>query len=400
MARKVKEALDVPIVFGGPHSTFYPDIIKDNCVDVVCVGEGDHAIIELMDRMEEGKDITEIRNLWVKEDGIIHRNDLRPLIEDLDGLPFPDREIYYKYRFLRDSGIKRFLSGRGCPYSCTFCHNYVLRRMYRGKGRYVRKRSVENVVEEIKRVRRRYGFKVISFSDDIFIIPPDWLSEFCEKYEREVGAPFACNVRADLIDEETVKKLKSAGCLGVYLGVESGNEFIRNVVLKKNISDDQIRDAARLLRKYGIKLKTFNMVCHPGETLENAFETVRLNVEIKPDFSVASVAQLYPGLIYTDYAIKNGFLEGSYSVDDVDVGVRHSMLNVKNRREMENLRTFFTAAVKYPFLMPVIRVLIRLPENRLFHLMAKLVYGYQSMRFYRLGLKETLMYGLQSGYSY
>ena len=139
-AKEIKQRSNALIVSGGTHPTYFPEVLNEDSVDVICRGEGDVALVELADKYEKGKDITKIKDLWVKKNGKIFQNELRELVEDLDSLPFLDRDIYYKrYKFLREIPTKRFMTGRGCVANCTFCYNPTIKKMYKGKGKYVRK---------------------------------------------------------------------------------------------------------------------------------------------------------------------------------------------------------------------------------------------------------------------
>ncbi len=398
-AAEAKERLDVPVIVGGPHPTFYPDIIhEDRNIDAICIGEGEEAAVEFFSRLESGRSVRDVRNIWAREDGRIHRNPVRRLNEDLDSLPFPDREIYYgRYGFMRNSSIKRFLASRGCPYDCSYCHNHALKELYRGKGKYVRFRSAGNMIEEIKKVARDYGMKRLTFSDDTFILDRKWLEGFLSRYRREVGIPFNCNVRANLVDEAVVRKLKDAGCSSVAIGVESGNEKIRTCALNKHITDRQILDSCRLFRKYRIKVKAFNMVCLPRETLKEAWETVRLNAELKPDLSTFGILQPYPGLGITDYAISAGYLPKSHSLEALDeFKDSHPVIRSKDEKRIENLSSFGLICTKHPGLIPIVRRLIRLPPNRLFRLFSNATYGYYTMRMFGLSLRELVVFARKS----
>src|SRR5262245_61942787 len=162
IAVAIKEHFDVPIIVGGPHPTYSRDMITRPGIDIICRGEGELAMLELADAMERDADVTKIRNLDVKtRNGTIHRNEIRPAVP-LDELPWPDRGLYYdKYSFLRDMPMKRFISSMGCPYPCTFCHEPVIRDMYRTdtKSEYVRRKSVTRAVAEIKWVADHYPLK-------------------------------------------------------------------------------------------------------------------------------------------------------------------------------------------------------------------------------------------------
>ncbi|MFH1786558.1 MAG: radical SAM protein [archaeon] len=397
----VKEQLDVPIIVGGPHATFYPDILeKDKNIDAICIGEGDEAAVEIFDRWESGKDATKVRNMWVRKDGKMHHNPVRKLNEDLDSLPFPDREIYYsKYKYMRNVSIKKFLAGRGCPYDCSYCHNHQEKDLYKGHGKYVRYRSVSNVIEEIKDVEKKYGMKRLTFSDDTFIINRKWLEEFLSEYKKEVGIPFNCNVRANLIDEDLVKKLKDANCVSVAMGTESGNEELRDRVLCKHITNAQILDSCRLFRKYGIKYKSFNMMCLPDETIEQGWDTVRLNAQMKADMATCLILQPYPRLAITNYAISKGYLPKNYNVEFLDE-LKHSyaVIDSPDKKLLENLSAFVMICAKHPSLIPFVRPLIKLPPNKLFKLFSNVTYAYYTLKMYELGMREVVEYALNSRY--
>jgi radical SAM superfamily enzyme YgiQ (UPF0313 family) len=155
LAVTIKRQLNIPIIVGGPHPTYSPEMIFGDGIDIICQGEGELALLELADALEHDRDVTKIRNLHVKtRNGTVHRNDLRPAVP-LDELPFPDRELYYKYPFLRDMPMKRFISSMGCPYPCTFCHEPVIRDLYKKntQSEYVRRKSVARAVAEIKYIK-------------------------------------------------------------------------------------------------------------------------------------------------------------------------------------------------------------------------------------------------------
>lgn len=348
-------------VIGGPHATFFPEIISNNIIDVVCIGEGDYPFLELANNIDDG-DIKNIRNLWIKVDKKIYRNPLRPLIQDLDSLPFPDREIVYQFEKFRSREIKPFITGRGCPFECSYCFNHSYKKMFSGQ-KYVRKRSVGNVIDEIKDVRRRYGLEVVRFIDDTFNTDRKWLDEFCEKY-KEIDIPFSCNIRAELLDEKLVEKLKSAGCMLLNIGIECGNERIRKTLLNKHTSNSQMLKICRLIKKAGIKLTTQNIFGLPLEnSLENDFETLRFNIRCKPDYAWASIFTPYPKTALGEYS-KGKYFDGN--VDSLPETYHFSVLNLKNREEITNLHALFPTIVRFPFLLPISKHLIKLPFQGLF----------------------------------
>ena len=207
-----------------------------------------------MNALEQNGDASAIKNLWVKKGAEIIKNEVRDLIQDFDTLPMPYRKIYYKYKFIRDLPVKRFISGIGCPYQCTFCHNPLHIQLFKGKGKFVRKKSVRRVIDEIRAVSDTYVLKNVHFSDDTFVLDKQWLQEFLETYRQEINMPFSCNIRIDQVDESMVRDMAHSGCYGVSFGIESGSERIRNNILKKNLDQNTIINNAKIIKKYGIKI--------------------------------------------------------------------------------------------------------------------------------------------------
>ena len=347
-------------VFGGPHATFFPEFIEEEGVDAVCRGEGEYAFLELVQALGSGKDHRGIQNLWVKQDVNIYRNPVRGLIEDLDTLPFPDRKLLNKYNHYRLLHRRMVLSGRGCPYNCSYCFNHSFNKLYAGKGKIVRKRSVPNLLAELKEIKENYNLERFQFIDDTFILDTQWCREFCAGYSEQIKLPFIAYTRVNLITDEIVKNLAAAGCVTVLYAIESGNEQIRNKILCRNISQEQILDAVAVYKKYGLKTYSQNMVGIPDETLEMAFETLRLNARCEPDYSWCSIFQPYPRTDLWEYCRKKGFLTG----EEFDESYyKKSILKIKDKREIENLHHLFSLNVAFPFLLPLTRWLIKLPFN-------------------------------------
>lgn len=308
IASKVKEQIPVKVILGGPHPTFFPEVIKEEPVDIICRGEGDQAIIDIANMLDKGSYLTNIANCWFSVDGKIVKNDLRPLIEDLNSLPFPDRDIYRKkYPSLRTSTLSVF-TGRGCPFDCTYCFNKTLKELYCNKGAYVRKRSIDSVISEIKKAESNKKIRTVYFCDDTFFINKKWLKEFAVRYKQQVNIPYICLLRIEQIDEESAALLKISNCQRVFFGIESGSESLRFKILNRHITDKQIIEAGRLLKKYSIPFRTYNMLGLPGETMEDAFKTVELNIVIKTDYPWCSLFYPYPGTELGSYVAQNNLI--------------------------------------------------------------------------------------------
>ncbi len=355
-------------VFGGAHPTYFPHMIEEDGVDVICVGEGEYAMVELARARDTGSDHTSIPNLWVKSGGTIHRNPIRPLIEDLDSLPIPDHQLFL--RALEQPPLHAIvMTGRGCPYSCTYCYNNAYKKLYAGKGRVVRRRGVDHVMREL-RFLREGGCRFIRFMDDIFTLSPEWIHEFSLRYRREIGLPFSCLVRANVITPGMVRDLKEAGCHRIMMGIEAGNDHLRYEVFKRRMTREQILDAARMIRGAGLKLVTANILAIPGGSLEADWETVDLNIEARPSYASAALLQAFPGTEIHEIADHMGLLQDD-NLDRISTGgfgfssaLRYP--DEKEHRKVENLHKFFPLLVWFPWLKPLVRILITLPRNRLY----------------------------------
>ena len=364
--------------FGGSHATFFPEMVGEPGVDGVCVGEGELALVDLANTLESGSFTPDIPNWWFKVDGEIVRNPVRPYAPDLDDLGQPDRALVYdKDGVVRNSKIKHFISGRGCPYNCAYCYNHALFEIYRGKGRRVRQRSVGHLLEEIEDVRRRYPLEFVVFLDDTFILFKDWVAEFAAEYPRRIGLPFFCNVRANLITEDIAQQLKSAGCVSVGMGVETGNDELRELILKRNMTREQIIGACRTLRQAGLNVLTTNMVGLPHSSIDDDFATIALNAECEAAFANAFIFQPYPRTELGEMVRREGLMEGS--LDDISLSAWDTtVLNfpADYKRQVENLQKLFAITVEYPWLTPTVRQLIKGPRNPFYWFVHKLWKGY------------------------
>ena len=384
-------------VFGGPHPTFFPDMVEEDGVDAICRGEGEGAMVDLVDALAQGgpDQATGIANWSFQNGGDIVTNPVRPYVEDLDTLPLPDRALVYERDAMAARGkIKHFITGRGCPYNCTYCFNHALSEIYRGKGKRFRQRSVGNVIEEICWVREHYPLEHVVFVDDTFVLSPEWLAEFAEEYPRRVGIPFFCNSRANLVTKEQVRLLKAAGCHTVSMGIEVANDEIRNGLLKRRMSREQILEASHLIREAGMQLTTTNMIGLPTSTLQDDLDTLELNIQANPSYAHVMIFQPYPLTELGEFTREHGWMVGTF--DDIgEVAWDHSVLKFddKHKRGLEVLQRFFAIGVEWPRTLPFIRKLMALPDNRLFFLLNKLWKGWaikNRVHPVRLSLRETV----------
>lgn len=224
------------------------------------------------------------------------------------------------------------------------------------KGKYIRKRSVDNVIEEVLEVKEKYSIRMVDFLDDTFILDEKWLEAFSERFPREVKLPFGCNVRANLVNERICQLLRKAGCIEVAMGVESGNDRLRNELLERGLSKEQIIDSARQIRRAEIRLITQNMISLPEETLENALETVELNLQCRPNLSGFSFYQPYPGTKLCDYATRKGLFDEK--VDKIsfscsrDIGIR---MDETLRSGFHRIVRLYPLMYTFPIFLPLFK---------------------------------------------
>jgi anaerobic magnesium-protoporphyrin IX monomethyl ester cyclase len=285
------------VVWGGVHPTIDPEACIE-VADIVCVGEGEGAIIDLVTKMRDGENYDDIENLWIKNDGYIKKNPLRPLIQDLDSLPFPsygndsfffindgkidgiDHSIADKYLWIQGS--------RGCPFVCTFCVNSVTQPIFKGNGKYRRVRSVKNIIEEINEqlgtvekinLPRKWKHTVF-FVDEVFgdINNDEWLDEFGSTYRNEVGLPFYMETlpMKNLVNSKILDQLAYAGVKVINFGIQTGSDDIRNRIFRRPTKNKDIIHIAKEIAARGIDVKSDLIADNPYETEETLKETIKL----------------------------------------------------------------------------------------------------------------------------
>ncbi len=374
--RKLKKKFNFFSMFGGPHPTFSPEMIDEEGVDAVCRGEGFEAMPEIISKLEKGDDITKVQNFWIKSGNKVYKNPLRPLVKNLDILPFPDRSLYDKYKDYRLAKTATVMTSQGCPFDCTYCYNHQIHKMSAKGDPVFRQRTVKNCIEEIKLLMKDYPrVEYLVFRDEILTVNRNWVKEFSEHYAKEIGLPFYCLMRPELINEETVADLKKAGVYYIGIGVESGDDYIRNEVLKRNMTKDQIISGLKILRDYEIKFSLYNIIGSPGETIETAMKTWELNVECHPTFSDSFALTPYPKTDIYNYSVANGLLDPAAELPDT----YHDriMLNLDDRKRLENFQQLLGISVEFPFLMPLVKnVLINLPLRPFYDKIRKFWKGY------------------------
>ena len=308
----------IPKIVGGHHPTVDAEDCLAHC-DYVVKGEGEDALVELVNAIEKGGDTTSIPNVWSRNLlGIEVKNDMRDLIGNLDEYPIPDWGIYslehYTRNFLIDvkpgtSIIGQFEGSRGCPYHCTYCSSPHVMGMYKDKGTWRREKSPYRLMEEIKDFEKTYGLDMIYFVDEIFLTQLARLEEMADIFSKDVKKPFLFMERPEMVKEEKIKAVAKAGAYSMSIGVESGDEEFRRRVLNRKMSEKVIIDAFAMARKHGVKTHAFNMVGLPFDDRDRMITTRELMKRVKPDTAQFSVFYPLVGTKLRDVCIEEGFIE-------------------------------------------------------------------------------------------
>jgi radical SAM superfamily enzyme YgiQ (UPF0313 family) len=339
--RKLKALWRGVSLIGGPGPTYSAEMLRGSSIEAYCVGEGEYALVDFI--QSGHRPAKNIVACGSEDAGPYH-----PLV-DLDALPFPDRDIIYREDALRrDISSKQFSSGRGCPYRCTYCYNHAFGKKFKDCGSVVRKKSVAYLFDEIEDVRRRYALRVIVFNEDTFILDRKWFFAFAEAYPRRVGLPYTCNIRANLVDEDLVRALKESGCVGVNWSIESGDDRIRNEVLRRGMSEEQIVKTGELLNRYHLPHRVGNVIGVPGESFEQMLATVRLNSRVKPRLALGSVFTPYPGLELTESAVRQGLYTPGDRAWPQNFLRCDLNLPVALRRRIDRLACLFPLLARHP----------------------------------------------------
>ncbi len=359
----VKRVLpDVVSVAGGAHATVVPEFLEESSFDALCRGEGEAAIVELVDAVERGDDPCDIPNIWFKDAaGTIHRNEPRPLEPDLDGIGQCDRSLVYDASAIyRNSDRKVIKTDRGCPMNCSFCFHHAWKtKVYKvGNNEYVRRRSVDHVIEEALAIKAEYPLGFVHFLDDIFNVNNRWLEEFAERWPKEVGLPFDAILMANMVTEKHTRLLKQAGCVYARIAFEAADDHMRNAVMRKNTTRAQLVRAANLIKGAGLRLGSLNMLGGPGSTLDDELATVELNIECAVDHPLCSLLQPYPLTDINDMTKEMGVAMDAWD-EFPALFNRTTSISRPDRHHFENLHKWFPIVVRNPKLLPFVRRAIR-----------------------------------------
>jgi radical SAM superfamily enzyme YgiQ (UPF0313 family) len=320
LTKIVKENSSATVMWGGIHPTLSPESCLEQS-DIVCVGEGEGALKDLVLSLRDGKEYESINNLWVKQNGRIFQNPMRPLIHDLDSVPFPAyaRDSFYfigSNKIMREDAtifdpILAVMPARGCPFTCSYCVNSLLRPLYQGLGPYNRRRSAANLIAEMKGVLAIPGIQkeLVEFHDENFGTDESWLSEFEALYPKEIGLPFKVQYNPKLIKAESIRRLKKCGLHRIKFGIEAGTDRIRNQVFRRPGKNRELLKLAHEISQFGVKIRYDLIIDNPYDTEETLKETIDLLLKLpKPlRFNLYSL-QFFPDYPLTRKAIQDGHI--------------------------------------------------------------------------------------------
>jgi radical SAM superfamily enzyme YgiQ (UPF0313 family) len=375
LASQIKKHFDLPIILGGPHPTLFPEVIQEAAVDIVCRGEAEETLAELLTAIDEGRPYTQIRNLWVKQGGEVHQNPLRPFTDPLDGIPLIDWSCYGGTPALNSPPIAFPI--RGCPFSCSYCFNAPLRQIYQGLGRYVRHFSAARAVQEVQEAIKFFTPSPVLFASDSLGIDLPWTEQFLDTYSRSIALPFVFLIEPQLATDRFIDLIARYNCKCVALGVESGSERVRKQILNRRYTNQELVTVAERFHRRNIKIRTYNMIGLPTETEAELWETIEVNWKMKTDYPRGAIFVPLPGTGIVDLAKREGYLDEDFSFRSIPTTIlATSVLKKLDRDRIANCLCFFQTAIIFPKWTRFIKFLIRRRPNALYRLWFGVVYAY------------------------
>lgn len=336
IAKMVKQINnDTVVVVGGAHSNVWPDYpLKYDCFDISIYGEGERTAVELWDGIERGESYEDIKGIAHKKDGEVIINQRRELIENLDELPFPARHLFPMSKYEDESNlyvspVYSVGTSRGCPFSCAFCSSNIC------FGRSYRFRSPKNVVDEIELLINEYNARGIYFREDLFTVNEKRVIATCDEIKkRGLNFKWECESRVDIVNEEMLKAMKSAGCEYIWFGVESASQEMLDY-LNKQITLSQVREAYSLCKQIGIKAGASFLIGVPGETIGDIYNTINFAGELNAESAQFNIFTGHPTSPLYEYVRENN-LYGE------DIG--HGLLMIKtsefDREQLEKIQKY------------------------------------------------------------
>ncbi len=346
---------DIKIVFGGVHSSAVPiKVIAKDCVDYVCVGEGDSVFPLILDELSNKENNIAIPNTYHKSiDGKIINPGGNIFTEDLNSLPMFDKPLWEE--FINFNEMYFTMASRGCPFKCSYCFNSYFAKLYGDSPeKHIRYRSSDHVLYELSLAKRRYNPKFVEFEDDVFTVNKSWLIKLLSRYKTEINIPFQCLVHPTFIDDEIGKILSDAGCVYVQMGIQSLDEEYKRTVLKRNESNKKVENALKIFNKYKIKVKVDHMLALPGEQIIAQEKALNLYKEHKPYRVQTFWTNYFPGTELVHQALEKGdlTLEEVGAINDGLSGEFYRALGKPMRSKMLKTYLSYELAFKLTSILP------------------------------------------------
>lgn len=336
VTERIKQELKTPVIWGGVHPTIRPEESLEHA-DLVCVGDGEDALLELVVKMAARQDYSSTANIWMTADGRIIKNSVRPLKSNLDEYPLPDYSLEDQHvlfdgrvrplteeltrQFLERGTVSHYLrktgyqtmTGRGCPHKCTYCINDAIKTIY-GSDANLRWRSTDHVMKELLWVKKHMPYVgFIWISDDAFFARTvKALEEFCREYKEKIGLPFSCLASPLTVTEEKMAMLVDAGLIYVQMGIQTGSVKVQELFNRKNMSNEKVMQAVRIINRHKKKMfpPSYDFILDvPYETEQDVIESLKLIAQFPKPFQLQPFALvLYPGTKLHEMAMRDGMV--------------------------------------------------------------------------------------------
>lgn len=354
ICKLIKTKIDTKIVLGGIHPTSFPQLmLKEDVVNYIIIGEGETSFLKLVKHLDgEQIRLEDIEGLGYRNNSDFRLNPVNKLVENIDILPFPDKELYYKH-LPHFRNVYFTIASRNCPFRCSYCTNNIKLELYKGKKIY-RRRSVDNLIDELAKAKEKYNYKLIRFSDEIFPCETKWMKEFYEKYTKYIGIPYSCFGHPSFINPETVEYLKKSKCHEILIGIQSLDHLVRSRVLLRNESNHAIRKAIELITKSGIDCSVQFIVDLPKQGRGDLIEIANFYNEYRNLGIEVNSLRYYPGTKIVDIAYQDGLLKEE-DLEKINDGKSFSgsvaFTHSKNNRSARKMRTLLMIAKILPKLI-------------------------------------------------
>ena len=335
---RIKDKLNTPVIWGGVHVNISPKECLEYA-DLICLGEGEDALLDLANNLKNG-DISNIPNIWSKRNNEIIKNDLRPLECDLDKYPFQDYDIDNHYILFHNYIVKLtptllkehltkdssnegkvaydLITTRNCPHNCTYCNNNFLRKLFAGKGPFVRMRSSESVIQEITSIAKKYDFfSAVSIKDDVFFVrKTEDIKTFCDLYKEKVNMPLRCILSPMFMDEDKYKLLVDAGMVSCGVGIQSYSQETLREVFKRKSTQEQINECVKVLDKYSVEPEYHFIIDNPYENKKSIKETLRFIASMPKNVNILLFSLIpLPGTEIHERALSDHLIQNV--IDDI-----------------------------------------------------------------------------------